>query len=70
MRTSRSDILVKLSYRTCSTDVARGVGGPGDAVDGSSVVAQSGHGNAGDTHVQDYYLHEAGGARGRHIILY
>ena len=48
---------------TCGTDVTGRVRGPSDAVDGSSVVAESGHGNAGDSHVQYYHL---GRGRRRH----
>ena len=42
------------------------MGGPSDAVDGSSVVAQSGHGDTGDPHVQYYDL----ACRRRHGVFH
>lgn len=41
----------------CGADVTGGVGRPGDAIDTGSVVVQSGHWGAGNTHIQDHHLH-------------
>ncbi len=59
-------VSLPMSLLTCSADVAGGVRGPGEAVDRRPVVAQSGHGNTGNTDIQYYHLRGCeGGGGGR-----
>ena len=47
-----------------SADVAGGVRGPRYAIDGCSMIAESGHRETGDTHIQYDHLGRGGGGGG------